>query len=238
MHRRAGQIVFIVGLAASLRPLLAQELSQFARVKPEVAAAVGQARVLRNQSDYGGAQGLLDATLENCRRAEDRAGEVLVLNNLASIYRYRAGLTQITENQSPPPELVDKAVTLYEQVLPIARELGDKSNEAYARLYLGVLYTARKDDEKSLRYLSEALKLYKVIDDPEYIGFSYFYVGQTLLHRMRKPEPALESFEQALPEFRRAKQWRDANAVLREMSLAYQQLDANAKAANRPAANL
>src|SRR5262245_25960069 len=200
MNRTTG-VAFGMLLVFQFVTLSAQErkLSQYVKASPEVVAAVSRARVQRNQRNYDAAQKTLEDVLAKCRETKDRAGEVLALNNIASIHRYRAGLTEITEKQAPPANLIDKATTLHEQAIVIAREIGDKSNEGYASLYLGVLAVGRNEYEKAFAHYENALTQFKAIDDPEYIGRTYMFMGNTALNRQQKPGMALQYYEQCLP---------------------------------------
>src|SRR5262245_35327568 len=79
----------------------------------EVRGAVAKGRSLRNAGDNAGARAAFDAALKQARETKDTAGEALALNNLASVYRYEAGLALITANQTPPAEVVAKSIDLY-----------------------------------------------------------------------------------------------------------------------------
>jgi tetratricopeptide (TPR) repeat protein len=190
----------------------------------EVAAAVAAGRALRNAGRDADAMRAFDDALTKARAADDNAGEALVLNNIASIYRYQAGLAKISGNQQPPADLVAKSAELYELALKKARLAGNKSDEAYARLYLGVLAAGRDESDKAYKYYDEALALYKALDDRYYMARTYMFMGTTTLYRRDKAEESLTFFEQALPLFRDAKYWHEAQWVLRDMFVAYQLL--------------
>src|SRR6187200_2471085 len=115
----------------------------------DVAALVAKGRMLRNSGDLMG-------------------GEAAALNNLASVYRYDAGLDKITANQNPPLDLIDKATTHYEQALRAAGQAGNKTDEAYATLYLGVLAAGRGSPDKAFPYYVDALEKYKKLQDTYY----------------------------------------------------------------------
>src|SRR6478736_1008049 len=140
--------------------LLSMKLSQVAGVdtpppatspkpSPQVVLLVAKGRKLRNAGDFVGGRTAFDDALATARSTRDPAGESLALNNIASIYRYEAGLAKITANQNPPLDLIDKSTDLYEQALRAARKARDKTDEAYATLYLGVLAAGRGDPDKA-----------------------------------------------------------------------------------------
>jgi tetratricopeptide (TPR) repeat protein len=198
--------------------------TQEAKASKEVVDAVNRGRMQRNGQHYDAAQATFEDALATCRAANDRTSEVLVLNNLASVYRYRAGITGIIDIPAQHKDSVDKAVELYGQALKIARDTNDVSNEAYASLYLGVLAAARNDADKTVMYFDDALRLYKSINDSEYIGRTYMLMGQNALDRQKQPEAALKHYEQALPRFREIGYWPGIQGVLDDMKRACQQL--------------
>jgi tetratricopeptide (TPR) repeat protein len=198
--------------------------TQEAKTSKAVADAVSRGRLQRNQQDYDAAKATFEEALATCRAANDRAGEVLLLNNLASVYRYRAGLTRIIDTPAKHKDSVDKAVELYDQALKLARDANDVSNEAYASLYLGVLAASRNDADNAITHFDDALKLYKSINDPEYIGRTYMSLGQNALDRQKQPEAALKHYEQALPKFREIGYWPGIQSLLDDMKRACEQL--------------
>jgi tetratricopeptide (TPR) repeat protein len=215
---------FVLAGAFAVAPAQDRPRTQEAKASKAVADAVSRGRVQRNQQDYDAAQATFEDALATCRAANDHAGEVLLLNNLASVYRYRAGLTGITDAPAQHKNSVDKAIGLYGQALKLARDTNDVSNEAYASLYLGVLAASRNDADKAVTYLDDALKLYKSINDPEYIGRTYMLLGQNALDRQKQPEAALKHYEQALPKFREIGSWSGMQSVLDDMKRACEQL--------------
>jgi tetratricopeptide (TPR) repeat protein len=196
----------------------------------EVAALVAKGRKLRNAGDFDGGRTAFDDALAQARTTKDPAGESLALNNIASIYRYEAGLTKITANQDPPIDLIDKSTNLYEQALRSARKARDKSDEAYATLYLGVLAAGRGDPDKAFNYYFDALENYKSLGDSYYHARTLMFMGTTTLYRREQPESSLKYFEQALPLFREVNYWHEAQWVISDMNVAYAQLMAQANA--------
>jgi len=195
---------------------------------PEVAELVARGRKLRNAGDLAGGRAAFDDALAKGRSTKDSAGESLALNNIASIYRYEAGLATITANQNPPLDLIDKSTDLYEQALQAARKARDKTDEAYATLYLGVLAAGRGDPDKAFNYYFDALEIYKALGDTYYHARTLMFMGTTTLYHRQRPDASLKYFEQALPLFREINYWHEAQWVISDMNVAYTQLTAQA----------
>ena len=194
----------------------------------EVLSACLEGRGLRNQGNYDGARTSFDKALALAREKKDRSGEGWALSNIASTYRYEAGLITISAKPSPQMPLVEKAAYFYEQARKIARESEDHYNEAYATLYLGVLAAGQGNADKAMKLYEETLPLFKAVDDNYYQARTFTFMGLTALHVQGKPDKALPYFEQALPHFREAEVWHEAAAALREMDAAYDRLAAQA----------
>jgi len=200
------------------------------KLLPEVASAVEAARALRNAGNDAEALQALDKALTLSRQAKDQAGEALVLTNMGSIYRYQAGLKLITANQQAPADLIDKSMKLYEQGLTAGRASGNKFSIGYAELYLGVLEAGKNDADRAFKHYEIALATFKEIDNRYYLARTYFMMGATTFYRRQQPEAALKYYEQALPLFREAKIWTEAQWVIDDMAAAYDALIAQAKA--------
>ena len=194
----------------------------------EVVATVARGRGLRNAGDIAGGWAAFDEALAKARATKDVAGEALALNNIASVYRYEAGLRLTTANQNPVADLMDKSADHYEQALRAARAVGNKSDEAYATLYLGVLAAGRGDADKAFKYYFDALETYKALDNRYYVARTLMFMGSTTLYRRQKAEASLKYFEAALPMFRDVKYWHEAQWVIDDMNVAYEQLKAEA----------
>jgi tetratricopeptide (TPR) repeat protein len=195
---------------------------------PEVAELVAKGRKLRNAGDFVGGRTAFDEALAKGRSIKDSAGESLALNNIASIYRYEAGLAKITANQNPPLDLIDKSTDVYEQALRAARKARDKTDEAYATLYLGVLAAGRGDPDRAFNYYFDALEMYKALGDAYYHARTLMFMGTTTLYHRQRPDASLKYFEQALPLFREVNYWHEAQWVISDMNVAYSQLMAQA----------
>jgi tetratricopeptide (TPR) repeat protein len=189
-----------------------------------VAAAVSVGRKLRNEGNDVAAIKAFDDALAKARLLKDQAGEALALNNLATVYRYQAGLSLITANQMPPAELVNKAARYYEQALAAAKAAGDRFDAAYALLYMGVLAAGRGEGDAAFRQYNEALTAFKALEDRYYTARTLMFMGATELYRRERSEASLQHFELALPLYRDTQYWHEAQAVLRDMAVAYDRL--------------
>jgi len=200
-----------------------------ARPSAEVMTAVAKGRALRNAGDLDGGRAAFEGALAQARAANDVAGESLALNNVATIYRYQAGLHRISANQNPPADLIDKSADRYAQALKAARAAGDKFDEAYATLYLGVLAAGKGNADQAFKHYDEALPIFRSINDRYYTARTFMLMGSTTLYHRQQAEASLKHFEQALPLFRDAKYWNEAQWVVRDMDVAYEQLIAQPK---------
>jgi tetratricopeptide (TPR) repeat protein len=189
----------------------------------EVLALGVKGRGLRNQGDYDGATAAFHEALGVAREAKDRPGEAWALNNIASVYRYQA-----TEKKSK--DLAQQAVDFYEQARTIARLSGDKHNDGYATLYLGVLAADRGDGKIAMKFYEEALPLFTAVDDRYYMARTNMFMGRATLHQFNQPHEALAFFERALPDFRQVQMWNEAEGVLTDMKVAYERLSGRGNA--------
>src|SRR5438309_1681807 len=96
---RAAHLVGMLLAAGLSQAVLAQEAKP-ERLPPgmirgpsqEVLDIAVKGRTLRNQGDFGGARTAFDEALKIARATNDRSGEAWAINNIASTYRYEAGL--------------------------------------------------------------------------------------------------------------------------------------------------
>jgi len=58
-----------------------------------------------------------------------------------------------------------KALTYYEQALPLRRAVGDRGGEATTLNNIGMVYRALGDNQKALTYYEQALPLFELIGD-------------------------------------------------------------------------
>jgi tetratricopeptide (TPR) repeat protein len=178
-------------------------------------------RTLRNQGDFDEARQAFDEALALARETKDKSGEAWAISNIATTYRYQAGLTSISANLSLDVVLADKAIDLYKEALAIAQENKDQYNAAYATLYLGVLWAGRGETERAFKQFDKAQELYKAVDDRYYIGRTFVFMGATTLYVKREAQNAIPYFEKALPELRESEMWHEAQAVARDLFIAY-----------------
>jgi tetratricopeptide (TPR) repeat protein len=195
----------------------------------EILDIVIKGRILRNQGQREAALAVFEDALQQGRAAGDKSGQAWAMNNIASVYRYEG-----TDKKAL--DLSQKATELYERALAYSREIGDKHNEAYATLYLGVLADQRDEVERAFTFYEAALPLFQAVDDPYYVARTYVFLGKATRDKRKQPEQALALFEKALPNFRAVESWDEAVGAIREMLTAYQQLargnNVPAKAAN------
>ena len=84
----------------------------------------------------------------------NRAGEAATLNNMAVVYR-----------ATGEP---GKALALYEQALPIMRQVGHRAGEAITCFNLAMLYRDRREFEQAVEYLRNAVQLKGQVQHPDY----------------------------------------------------------------------
>lgn len=190
----------------------------------EVLAICAEGRALRNKGEHDAARKSFEKALGKAREIKDRAGEAWALSNIASTYRYEAGLNTLTSRPAPPPDLAEKAEYFYQQALKIAREADDSFNTAYATLYLGLLAAGQGKPDQAHKYYEQALPAFKALGDHYYQARTFTLMAQTALHIENQPSKSLPFFEQALPHYREAKVWSEATQVLTEMEFAYSRL--------------
>lgn len=94
-------------------------------------------RTLRNQGDFDGARQAFEEALAHARATNDKSGEAWAISNVATTYRYQAGLTEISANSSVDVKLADKAIDLYKEALSIAQTNKDKYNGSLHDALLG-----------------------------------------------------------------------------------------------------
>jgi tetratricopeptide (TPR) repeat protein len=183
----------------------------------EILAMCIQGRGLRNRGDRDAALAIFEEALQKARDRGDRSGEAWAMNNIASVYRYEGTDKKAAEHSQ-------RATALYDQARIFAIQIGDKHNEAYATLYLGVLAAQRNEIEQAMTLYEKALPLFKEVEDPYYVARTCVFMGQATLHQKKQPMEALPFFEQALPNFREVEKWDEAAVALREIMTAYAQL--------------
>jgi len=156
--------------------------------------------------------------LELYRRATDRNGEAVTLNNIGLVYR-SLGETQ-------------KALEKHNEALPLRRAIGDRSGEATTLNSIGVVYNSLGEKQKALEKFNEALPIYQAIGDRRgqvatlnNIGVVYLSLGE-----MRK---ALEKYNEALQTLQAVGDRRLEAITLNSIGEVYQSLGEAEKALER-----
>jgi tetratricopeptide (TPR) repeat protein len=221
-------LLSLLSLVASPRLIVGQDAKP-ARLPPGLIRGPSQpvldlcvkGRMLRNEGEFDNARQAFDEALTFARTNNDKSGEAWAISNVATVYRYQAGLTTISANPAVDVVLADKAIDLYKEAVAIAQQNKDKYNEAYATLYLGVLVAARGETDRAFKHYDAALALFKDVEDRYYVGRTFVFMGATTLYIKREPQEAIPFFEKALPELRESEMWHEAQAVAKDLFVAY-----------------
>ena len=140
----------------------------------------------------------------------DRLGEAATLNNLAGVYR---GIGQ--------PQ---RARELYEQALPIRREVGDRAGEANTLHNLASLFRGMQQYEEAERAFKRSIELVHECMYParEVAGF----VGLALLlyQNLHRSQEAIVSLERAIALLQQTGLPQDAAGTTLEKLLSYLQI--------------
>ncbi|WP_225846908.1 tetratricopeptide repeat protein [Streptomyces sp. HPF1205] len=117
--------------------------------------------------------------LEAARRAEDRYGEAITLDNLGIAYRHLFQLPQAEEH--------------FSRTLTVFRALGDTLGQARAANGLGVTHMLAHDIDQAAVRFEEALRLVRELGNPLYTGAFTRNLGWALLERgdLHRAETAL-----------------------------------------------
>lgn len=86
---------------------------------------------------------------------------------------------------------------------------------------MGVLAAGRGETDRAFKLYNAAIELYKTLDDRYYVGRTLAFMGATTLYKKREPQNSIPFFEQALPELRESEMWHEAQAVARNLFIAY-----------------
>src|SRR5215475_10171784 len=144
----------------------------------EILAMCIQGRGLRNRGDRDSALAIFEEALQKARDKGDRSGEAWAMNNIASVYRYEGTDKKAAEHSQ-------RANALYDQARVFSMQIGDKHNEAYATLYLGVLAAQREEIEQAMKLYEAALPLFKEVEDFYYVARTNVFMGQATLHQKK-----------------------------------------------------
>jgi predicted ATPase/DNA-binding SARP family transcriptional activator len=141
----------------------------------------------RNEGDYSSAKELFQESLELFKKADDRWGTCISLNNLFRIdYRQNA---------------YKEATVLAKQSLALAREAGDQWNIAHALDFLGIVAHDQGNYEHGKTYLNESLAISRSIGARFMIGHAIYWLGR-IARSQTNPELARILFEESLAHYR------------------------------------
>jgi CHAT domain-containing protein/Tfp pilus assembly protein PilF len=122
--------------------------------------------------------------LEQYRKAGDRDGEALVLNNMGEIY-WLLGEAK-------------KTLEILNEVLLIRRVVGNRKEEVTTLTNMGVIYLSLGETQKALEKFNEALPISRAIGDRRGAANSLNFLG--LAHaELGETQKALDNYHEALP---------------------------------------
>ena len=169
--------------------LIEKELNN---VEGEATSLINLGNICYYRKDYHGALTNYFQAMNKFSQAKDKMGTAMSYNNLAIIFtaigNYKKALEYLDESRviysaigatrklsQTLNNMADiycihfkeykKAKTLYEQVLKIRKEYGDKEGVALVKSNLGVLYGHLDNLSKALEYFGESMVIYKEIGD-------------------------------------------------------------------------
>jgi CHAT domain-containing protein len=153
--------------------------------------------------------------LELYRRASDRSGEAITLNNVAAVY-WSLGEAR-------------KAMEILNEALPIFQSAGHRRGEAIALNHIGLVYQSLGEMQKALEKYNEALPIRRAAGDRRGEAITLGNIGQVYqtLGDMRK---ALEMHNEALPILRAVGDRRGESSTLNNIGAAYDSLGETQKA--------
>src|SRR5262245_48334401 len=122
--------------------------------------------------------------LELYRRATDRNGEAVTLNNIGVVYR-SLGETQ-------------KALEKYKEALPLRHEVGDRKGEAVTLRNIATVYRLLGEMQKALENFNEALPLCRAVGDRKGEAITLSGIG-SVYQLLGETQKALEKHNEALP---------------------------------------
>ena len=95
----------------------------------------------------------------------------------------------------------DKALSFYQQALPIQKQVGDRAGEARALYSIGSAYYSLSQSDKALIYFQQALPIRKQEGDRAGEARTLFYIGLSY-DSLSQYDKALNFYQQALPVVR------------------------------------
>ncbi|NEP84017.1 MAG: CHAT domain-containing protein, partial [Okeania sp. SIO3B3] len=117
----------------------------------------------------------------------NKAGEASTLNNIGLVY------SSLGEKQ--------KALSFYNQALPLYKQVGDKRAEAIALNNIGSVYSSLGEKQKALSFYNQALPLYKQVGDKRAEASTLNNIGG-VYSSLGEKQKALSFFNQALPLYK------------------------------------
>jgi len=149
------------------------------------------------------------------RELDDRQGLASSLTTLMV-----SGGGYETETMVPGPISYGDALRLGEQALKIAREIGQRSAEAYALLAMGQYLGPRGEYARALEVVQAGLALSEQFEHQQWMTFGHEELGVLYLDLLALPE-ALQQLEQALTLAQEIGSWNWLHAVSGFLATAY-----------------
>src|SRR5215813_10710755 len=153
--------------------------------------------------------------LELYRRATDRNGEAVTLNDIGWVYQSLGEMQKALEN--------------FNEALPLRRAVGDRRGEAQTLNNIGQAYDTLGETQKALEKYNEALPLWQAVGARSGEAITLNNIG-LVYQSLGEAQKALEKYNEALP-LRRAVGDRSGEAItLNNIGLVYQSLGEAQKA--------
>lgn len=117
-----------------------------------------------------------------------------------------------------------QAIVTYQQVISLARQLGDKNTEALALFEIGVIYHAFERTRKAAVYYQQALLLYEELGDRLFATRILQALGEIYLWTFKDPHKALSYYCQIATLYQELKNHELETATIKDMGSIYQDL--------------
>ncbi|HKQ92607.1 MAG TPA: tetratricopeptide repeat protein, partial [Blastocatellia bacterium] len=153
--------------------------------------------------------------LDLYRKAGDRGGEAVTLNNIGLVY-WSLGEMQ-------------KALEKFNESLPISRALGDRSEEATTLNNIGEVYRSLGEVQKALEKLNESLPIYRTVGDRSGEATTLNNIG-LVYQSLGEPQKALEKLDESLPIYRTVGDRSGEATTLNNIGVVYRSLGEMQKA--------
>ena len=200
------------GLAAELLERAKQDVAAGVDGAAELYRLIGVSYLIAGRKEQGLAN--LEAALRACRSADDRCQSV-GLGNLGWAVGRLGDKT--------------KALSYYEQALPLQKQVGDRSGEANTLNNIGAVYDALGDKQKALSYYEQALPLLKQVGDRSGEATTLNNIG-AVYSALGDKQKALSYYEQALPLLKQVGHRSGEARTLNNIGLVYADLGDKQKA--------